>query len=81
MSWLLYAICCALLSIVVLYSVEQAYMHSKEKWGASRSLDKLSDSMAHKMTAQVMAETNRKENVDEDPAELDDYANSLLKQL
>ena len=81
MSWLLYAICCALLSIIVLYSVEHAYKHAKDKWGAARSLGKRSDLIAHEMTAQVMAETDGGENGVEIPAELDDYANSLLKQL
>lgn len=80
MSWLLYIICCALLSIVVLYSGEHAYTHAKEKWSANRSLEKRDDSYAHKMTAQVMAETDTNREHSE-PNQLDDYANSLLKQL
>lgn len=81
MSWLLYIICCAILSIVVLFSVEQAYKQAKNNWGASRSLEKRDESIAHKMTAQVIAETDGGENTDKGSAELDDYANSLIKQL
>lgn len=82
MSWLLYIICCTLLSIVVMSSVEQAYKQAKNNWGASHSLEKRDESVAHKMTAQVIAEADGGENnMDEEPAELDDYANSLLKQL
>ena len=81
MSWLLYVICCALLSIVVLYSAEHAYKHAKENWGAGSSLQKRDESIAHKMTAQVITETGTKESPEDEPAELGDYANSLLKQL
>ena len=81
MSWLLYIICCALLSLVVLYSAEHAYKHAKENWGASRSLEKRDQSAAHKMTAQVIADTGNGERSDEKPVELNEYANSLLKQL